>query len=231
MLDVALDYHRRGWSVILAHGLIGGKLSCGKSACKSPGKHPRVSWKKYTETQADEAEIRKWWKDWPDASVGIITGRISGITVVDIDGDEGKQALKAAGIVAPTTVTVLPGGGGWHYYYRYPESGLSNATKARILEGVDIRADGGFVIAPPSTHESGNSYQWAQNLGPDDLKMADLPPEILELLTPSVKKANNPQMRSALQGVSERQRDETLYRYACGLRGKGISREEVLAPG
>lgn len=226
MLEAALGYCRRGWSVIPVHEVTGGKCSCGNTDCKNPGKHPRVEWKKHQTSKADESQIRRWWKRWPSAWVGIVTGSISGLAVVDVDGKKGQEALDKAGIELPVTVTVQTGGGGWHYYYRY--SGGEVKTKAGLLPQVDFRGDGGFVVAPPSGHVSRGSYHFADGLGPEDVGLASFPPAVAALAYGGQQE--KPRLKDTtpvLQGVSEGQRDNELFRYACKLRGQGISREEA----
>jgi len=115
-----------------------------------PDKKPYIAWKEYTERIATEDEINKWWQDYPDANLGIVTGKISNLTVVDVE--EG-------GIIdyLPETLTVATGGGGFHLYYRYSDK-FKNAVRIRDL--TDIRNDSGYVIAPPSIHKSGKQYTY-----------------------------------------------------------------------
>ena len=147
MLEAALSYCRRGWSVVPVYEIVRGKCSCGNPDCKNPGKHPRVEWKKHQTSKADEPQIRRWWERWPSAWVGIVTGTVSELAVIDVDGKVGKEALEKVGIELPKTVTVKTGGGGWHYYYSYTSGEVK--TKAGLLSKVDLRGDGGFVVAPP----------------------------------------------------------------------------------
>lgn len=108
------------------------------------------SWKKYQDTPATEEEIRAWWKKWPNANIGIITGKISGITVVDIDtGGEKTVAVSKF----PPTYTVRTPSGGYHLYYQYDQSIQQTANTFPQFPHVDIRNDGGYVVAPPSRCE------------------------------------------------------------------------------
>lgn len=109
-----------------------------------------ASWKQYQEKPADEEQIEVWWKKWPDANVGIITGRISGLTVVDVDtgGDEVVPLSKF-----PETLTIKTPTGGYHLYYKYDSAIKQTANTFKHLPHVDIRNDGGFVVAPPSRCE------------------------------------------------------------------------------
>lgn len=111
-------------------------------------KRPLINWKEYSERIATRKEVIHWWNQFPDANLAIVTGKISNLTVVDIE--EG-------GIIEgyPETLTVKTGGGGYHLYYRYTPK-FKNAVRIRDL--TDIRNDVGYVIAPPSIHKSGKRY-------------------------------------------------------------------------
>lgn len=118
-------------------------------------KKPLLNWKEFQERFASEEEIDLWFRMWPDANIGIVTGKISQLTVVDVEA--GGQ------FNFPRTFTVATGGGGRHFYYKYQE-GVDN--KARILELTDIRGEGGFVVASPSIHASGKPYQVIDDVTP-----------------------------------------------------------------
>ena len=121
----------------------------------SRDKKPLLNWKEFQTRKATTEEIDNWFKQWPDANIGIVTGKISGITVVDVEA--GGDFTKF-----PPTDTVKTGGGGRHFFYRYCEE-MNN--KARILPLTDIRGDGGFVVASPSLHASGNRYEIISTAG------------------------------------------------------------------
>jgi hypothetical protein len=90
MLAAALDYRQRGLSVIPLHNMRNGVCTCKDGVeCPNPGKHPRVTWTPYQQQAATEEDIRAWWTKWPQANVGIVTGKVSGIIVLDVDGDPG----------------------------------------------------------------------------------------------------------------------------------------------
>lgn len=115
-------------------------IPCGKD------KRPLLSsWKEFQTRQASDDEIENWWTKWPDANIGIVTGEISGITVVDVDIQKGASALPF-----PATYTVRTGNGGIQLYYKY-HAGLSISANAYPqFPHVDMRSDGGYVVAPPS---------------------------------------------------------------------------------
>jgi hypothetical protein len=110
LLQAALSYAERGWSVIPLHCVKDGRCTCGKVNCQKPGKHPRVPWAEFQKRHATEVEIKQWWHQWPGANVGVITGAVSGLLALDVDSEEGKEALRRKHI--PLTPTVITGSGG-----------------------------------------------------------------------------------------------------------------------
>lgn len=106
-----------------------------------------ASWKEYQTRKPSEDEIHVWWKKWPSANIGIVTGKISGITVVDLDIYKTPHTSLDK---FPETLTVKTGNGGYQLYYNYTEGLTVSAEGYPGLPGVDIRSDGGYVVAPPS---------------------------------------------------------------------------------
>lgn len=161
-LSAALAYADRGWPVLpLWWPTSGGACACGRSDCSKPGKHPLV--RRGFHAAATEPDlIRRWWARWPQANVGIRTGAASGLLVVDVDGVAGKESLRALSRDhgALRAAWVRTGSGGWHAYVRPPEGQRVPNSVGRLGPGLDIRADGGSIVAPPSRHASGGRYQW-----------------------------------------------------------------------
>lgn len=168
-------YRRLGWSTIPAD--VGAK--------RPPG-----TWKKYQEKFPTDEEIEKWTRDADEQlagipQIGIVTGSLSGLVVLDVDTPEGHRWLKEHGCFIPPTPTVCtsPGDGQdphtqhHHYYFRHPgEVQIPNKTKGSWpLVGCDLRGDGGYVVAPPSMHVSGEyRYEWVFSLGPE-VEVAEMP--------------------------------------------------------
>jgi replicative DNA helicase len=119
-------------------------------------KVPLVSWKEFQTRHPTEQEVTSWFNKWPDANIGIVTGKISGIVVFDLDSDHAVQYAEDEGGF-PDTPKVKTGKG-YHYYMRYPGFEVRNDVRKEL--DIDIRADGGYVVAPPSIHGSGNHYDW-----------------------------------------------------------------------
>lgn len=183
-LEHALAYRKAGWSVVPLHSIVKGRCTCPKGKdCPSPGKHPRIAaWGAYQVEPPTEDEIREWWTRWPNANVGVITGAVSGIIALDIDGEEGLETLRQHGYHLPPTA-VSRTGRGWHYVYKHPGGDCRNfAGKAgkTILPHVDFRGDGGLIVVQPSRHRSGTTYWW--ELTPEEAGIADPPDWLVQLI-------------------------------------------------
>ena len=153
MLEHALQYAGRGWRVFPTHTPTAGGCSCGRPTCTDVGKHPRIkAWQKAATT--DAAQIHKWWTKWPSANIGIATGQ--GLIVLDLDGREEflrfQAIAQASGGLPPTLVART--GRGLHLYL---SGSIGGSHK---VDGLLVRGDGGYVIAPPSRHANGSTYQW-----------------------------------------------------------------------
>ncbi len=166
-LTAALDYAGRGWHVIPLHHVNDddGRCSCRKSDCTSVGKHPRTK-HGVKDGTTDPTIIRDWWTRWPNSNIGIVTGPSSKLWVLDLDGDQGLndwdelcgehgQSLDLLG-----TPLVQTGSGGAHYYFKWPDDGLPLTNRGKHRETkIDVRGDGGYVVAPPSRNANGG-YTW-----------------------------------------------------------------------
>jgi hypothetical protein len=136
-------------------------------ACTKPGKHPRVLWS--AGQRVGVGQLVRWWRRWPAANVGIVTGAVSDLLVVDVDGRHGGyESLAELERIHGhyPTMAVATGGGGRHLYYRNREGVTIQGSAGKLRPGMDIRADRGLVVAPPSLHASGNRYRRANTLVP-----------------------------------------------------------------
>ncbi|WP_269858757.1 bifunctional DNA primase/polymerase [Streptomyces sp. RPT161] len=163
MIVAAQQYAARDWRVLPLRYVIDGRCSCGNPKAvadhdyRQGGKHPRYnSWTE--EASTDWAVIAGWWRNEPNANIGIATGEASGIFVLDIDPDSGGldslRALEAEHGPLPKTWTVETGSGGQHRYFAWPGFNPKNSA-GKLGPGLDIRADGGQVVAPPSVSVKG----------------------------------------------------------------------------
>lgn len=175
--EAALALAARGFAVFPVHSCAGGRCSCGHPDCGSPGKHPRTK-QGHRDATTDPEQIGMWWRSWPAPNIGLATG--AGLLVLDIDpkngGKEALVALKTRHGELPPTPTVATGGGGLHFYFA-----VAGPAPCRIglARGIDVKADGGYVVAPESVHASGEAYTWVRGRGLDDLPLAVAPSWLL----------------------------------------------------
>ncbi len=167
----AKDYISRGWHIFPLHSIENGLCTCGKKDCANAGKHPRTPDGLKSAT-ADVQKIEEWFNpSAPAANIAIATGKISNLTIYDIDIGDGKNGadtwIAALGDVGePRTLMAKTGSGGMHVFFKY-----NSALKTRVNAlgaGVDIRNDGGYVVAAPSIHKSGRHYTWIDYTAPLD---------------------------------------------------------------
>jgi hypothetical protein len=176
--DAALGYASRGILVLPLHyplphrsGLqpvggdqqpaVGSGCSCRDPSCGQPGKHPLGSLVPHgvKDATTNRARILAWWTRHPQANIGLATGHR--FDVLDVDGPAGAQAIRelaATHGLESSGPLVRTGGGGWHFYLA--PTGLGNVDPAGLAH-LDWRGRGGYVVAPPSRHASGQAYQWA----------------------------------------------------------------------
>lgn len=212
-LKAALDYGRLGWSVIpVAPG----------------GKRPLLRWEVFQHRRADAPEIADWFQRWPEANIAVVTGIISGLVVLDLDPRHGAEAslerLQQAHGPLPDTVEVRTGGGGRHLYFAHP--GDVTRNRVGLLPGIDLRGDGGYVVAPPSIHGSGEPYRWVRS--PEVLYPLPLPPWLLHSADGEPTPHGQPLSywrRLLREGATEGSRDDTLAALAGHLLRHGVDPE------
>lgn len=232
--QAARSYAERGWRVIPLHSVNKGRCSCEKQHCPSAAKHPRIgAWPKAATTNGDTVE--QWKRRWPDANIGIVTGSSSGLLVVDVDGEAGAQSMrhleKESGPIPPTVTAMT--GRGHHYYFAFPQYPTRSSTGVR--PGIDIRADGGMVVAPPSVHATGSVYQFVSGRSPQDIDLATAPPCFSELARETASRTGQsefielPGQDVAKSGrpIPSGQRNSTLFRMGSAMRGVGFSEETI----
>lgn len=234
MLAAAEDLARNGYAVIpLYEPSKDGICTCRAGAsCDSPGKHPRISaWQQ--KASRDPRQIRKWWEKWPKANIGIATGSPSACIVLDIDVSKGGGAGFAALLETcdlPDTLEIQSGSGA-HLYFAYEGEDIKNSA-CKIGEGLDIRGQGGFIVACPSFHASGRRYQRLNELEP-----APLPEGLRDLLLTGEMPREIPHIRqfkthsAPIDSVIPKgQRNDWLFRkVACRLRAMGADMKEIRA--
>ena len=173
----------------------------------------------YLERHATDEEFESW--EFP--AVGVVTGRVSNLVVLDADGDEGVSILKEHG--HPVTPTARTPSGGLHAYFRHPP-GLHVPTSIRISPGLDLKAAKGYVVAPPSSGSNGKNYEWL--ISPEETSLAELPSWVLERIRRFSHNGS-----AAYQVAGERialgERNNTLTSFAGSWRRTGMDVDEIYA--
>ena len=206
----ALEYAAKGFSVI---------------PCQ-PDKKPFIAWTEYQTRRASADEISAWWQKWPKAMIGLVTGKFSGMLVIDCDTADGYQAIQHCipdSLLFPIASTPR---GGCHLYFRYPE-GSNLTVGVGVMPGVDFRGEGGYVIAPPSINGSGKAYAWQSGLALGEVAPPPLPDAIIKLINNKAykreKDANHTDLTApckTLQFLTEGRRDNDLFHAAnCLIKG------------
>lgn len=231
LLEAALKYASLGWPVFPVWWPENLGCACGKTDCTKPGKHPlgKLVPKGRNNATTDPEIIRGWWKEYPQANVAIVTGPESGLLAVDVDPRNGGEAswkkIMAEVGTLPLTSTTRTGGGGWHYVLQYP----SNTIKSVALDeypGIDIKAKGGSIVAPPSLHVSGQMYSW--QIHPESAPPVQCPQWLINLVSPN---GNRSKKVNGAEGevINEAKRNATLASLAGSMRQRGMTPEEIEA--
>ncbi len=180
LLEEALRYLDLGFSIIPVRG----------KTCLLP------SWSGYQMRKPTKDEVENWFFELNPTGIAIITGEISGVVVLDVEKD-----ADISGLDIPETPTVKTGGGGWHYYFKHPGN-IKLQNVIRIKPSMDFKADGGYVIAPPSQHQSGGRYEWLVDF--EKAQLADIPVWLTQ--ETSQKQTPPKDWEKILEGVPEGER-------------------------
>jgi len=186
LLEWARYYAGLGFSVIPVYTVDqDGICTCKKKdECRNAGKHPAINWQRYTKRKADDDQLLVWFDGMEHShNIGLVTGSISNnIFVIDVDTGQGKTGLETLDQVQmahddlPITATAKTGSGGKHIFLRAPDGFHVKTDTNLIGKGIDVRGEGGFVVAAPSRHASGNRYTYDM----DDI--ADAPNWVLAMV-------------------------------------------------
>lgn len=196
-LNAALFYEAGGWSIIPV----------------GENKRPLIkSWAEFQKERASEEQIKEWWAAWPDANPAVVTGKISKLVVLDIDT---KHNRTSGEFDIPLTVCSKTGSGGEHIFFKYPGNYTKSTNGQLFGEGIDIKADGGYIILPPSKNQVG-FYEWV--VPPEEEELADIPDWLVRAF---VKSTNSGEKlwQQGMSGVGEGLRNET----AASIAGKIIT--------
>lgn len=221
LLRAANAYAARGWAVFPLHTPTDAGCSCHRDDCGNTGKHPRTV-NGFKDATTDPQQIAKWWGMWPLANIGIACGP-SNLTVIDVDprhgGDETFRDLcERYGEGLTETVIALTGGGGAHYVYRAGDPPVGSSVNT--WPGVDIRGHNGYIVAPPSLHASGRTYEWERPASKHEL--APFP----DIMAPRPVRSFAPMVGAEIPNGA---RNETLTSLAGSMRRRGMGEASILA--
>lgn len=206
--NIAIEYVDNGWSVL---------------PVKPEEKRPYMTnWLQYTRTRANKQTVTNWFNSLTGAGIGVVTGRVSNMVVLDVESDcpyPIEDILKKY----PTQMYSRTGSGGYHLFYQYPTNVSRVANRVGIFERADLRADGGFIVLPPTIHPSGGRYEWIKRgaLGTFPMALLDMQSQ------PKVQ--NDGWITEALRGVSEGGRNDACARLAGYFFKKGLNIDIVEA--
>lgn len=205
-LDVIYTYVDRGWSVL---------------PVRPEEKRPfMTNWLQYTHSRASKETITSWFTNLSGAGVGIVTGKVSNVIVLDVESTcpyPIEDILKKY----PTQLISRSGSGGYHLFYQFPTNVPKVANRVRIFDGADLRADGGFIVLPPTIHSSGRRYEWVSEGVP-----GRFPVDLLDLRS-QPKVQSDGWITEALRGVSEGGRNDACARLAGYFFKKGMTYDIV----
>jgi putative DNA primase/helicase len=241
LLQYALRYGAKGLRVFpVCTPAAGGGCEQHGAGCEHPGKVPLVlDWPE--RATADPGEIEAMWRAWPGANIGIATGEGSNVDVLDVDPEKGglesmAEVERQYGPL-PVTPDLDTGGDGGHMYFRH-HPGVRN--RAGFRPGLDVRGQGGYVVAPPSKHSSGKQYEWAPRVDLDAFAPADWPDMLLdEVMRKSTTATRRRSSRGAtgnpfaalvpVLAIPVGTRNDRLASLAGFLRRGGHSEEQIVA--
>jgi hypothetical protein len=192
LLDAALEYAKHV-PVFPVHYPVDGGCSCRRPDCGSVAKHPMTT-NGFHNASQDETVIREWWARWPQANIGMGTGAGPGVAVVDLDNAEAERAFESLMPPFDATPVVLTGGGGTHFYFSHPGTPVKTRAAIRGVVGFDVRGDGGFVVLPPSRHQSGERYTWLTEPKPFarwSIELEEIQPTVRSTILPPSRHATS----------------------------------------
>lgn len=179
------------------------------------------------EATTNKTQIDAWWREHPNALVGVVCGEQSGILVVDIDSGgnkRGEVSFAATGLEIPKTVQTRTMSGGRHLFFKYPRgSNIRNSASTCFGPDVDVRGEGGYVIFAGSMLPDGRRYEHVEGLSIEEVEISPLPDEYLTRLLAPVR---NTRSNQAI-GIGEGARNDTLFRHAVRATHGGLSDAQV----
>jgi Bifunctional DNA primase/polymerase, N-terminal/Primase C terminal 1 (PriCT-1) len=184
--------------------------------CRPRDKRPATA-NGLKDATTEPSTIETWWRHEPDLNVAIATGAASRLFVIDVDGldaEVGLRKLEAEhGALSPTVEVITARGR--HVYLQWPDCPVRNSA-SKIAPGIDVRGEGGYVLAPPSVHPSGRCYAWSVDC---HSAIADAPEWLLAKISASTNGNGHEvtppaEWRDLVKGVAEGARDCTVTKLA-----------------
>lgn len=196
--EAAKRYLAHGWSIL---------------PLRPRDKRPLIPWAHLQIRRPSREDVAEWFRRWPDANIGVVSGEISNLIVLDVDPKHGSDAalerLERTYGPVPATVEATTGGGGPHLYFAHPGGLVRN--RAGLAQGIDLRGDGGYIVAPPSIHPSGAFYEWAPGRNPDEIALAPLSRWLIAPMQGlRVGRSLSDWRHLVKEGVAEGQRNSTI---------------------
>lgn len=245
ILDFAMNYATEfGWAVFPCHSVSdSGLCTCNSVSCKSPGKHPATN-NGSLDASTDEGDVTAMFAGKTTfANIGVATGAISGLVVVDVDQGKGADVneLLVGGLDQTIFNTAkVKTGAGLHFYYRLPPGVTIKNSASRLGKFIDVRGDGGYVIAPPSRHVSGKQYEILNPNADGGLDLLDFPQAWIDKLAVPAASTNGngasspfvvppPGVSVLPDQIDQGQRNVEMTKIAGGLRDKGLLEADIFA--
>lgn len=217
IVEAALKYAERGWAVFPV----------------SKEKHPLTE-NGFKDATTDTKTIKEWFTHFSGANIGIATGQVSGgLVIIDVDIDEsagkyGNESLEywceQNGCCFSDTLTATTGRGGKHYYFTSTEP---FGCKVGALENVDIRGDGGYVVAPPSKHKNGMYYKWDDE--DEAIVSVQSDSDVEYFLHEAFKNVSTDTKFEIPKEAGSGSRNDTLFKMTSSYQAQGMPDEEIIA--
>lgn len=180
----------------------------------------------FKDASKDPTVIGDWWTRYPCANIGCATGLVSNIVVLDIDPKPTseevlKNFVSKYNSITPT-LTARSGRGGFHFYYR---TKIRLPSRVGIIEGVDFRGDGGYIVLPPSIHENGNAYQWLTPSGLPVEEIAEIPQWLIDVILKGTDGNSSEKLYNDILSksvIKEGQRTSTMTSMIGHLLARGV---------
>ncbi len=223
MIENVLAYAREGWHLFPVWWPVSqGVCACGDPDCTAKAKHP-IPWlvpRGKDDATTNETILRSWWARVPNANVGLSVAP-SGLVVLDVDIKDGKRGMESLAQLPgtlPPTLRARTGSGGLHAFYSRP-AGVAPFQRIGVRPGIDIIGNG-YVILPPSVHDSGDRYTWSAQL-----PIAPLPTLLADL------QRERPKIKADQVGtpIKAGDRNNAMFRFAAAIRNTGAGANAVRA--